>query len=344
MSRLALGCYPIGGGYGSISDDQARATVDTALACGWTLFDTAEVYLASEERLGRILQGRRDRVFLATKAYPCESYSYEHLAAALEGSLCRLRTDRVDLYQLHGPEDWALPLDPTPLDELADTLDRLRRSGKALHIGVCNLQGEVLEALAARIEIFSTQNLCSLIDRDDDRDAPLPLVGEVIPYAKRHGIAVLAYSPLARGLLADNLDPQRTFRPDDERHSLRRFQPGAYEHYVALQRRLSEWAADHGCTLAALAVAWTLHHDGVASTLIGAKTPEHVRALAGVSQLTLGTQELAELEGLVALLPAEAKQARTIGQSPSSDDWLAEIRRRRYASPVDANSRSVCHP
>jgi aryl-alcohol dehydrogenase-like predicted oxidoreductase len=120
MSRLALGCYPLGGGYGAVPDDQARATVDAALDCGWTFLDTAEVYLASEERLGRILEGRRDRVFLATKAYPCESYSHDHLAAALEGSLRRLRTDRVDLYQLHGPEDWVAPYGPTPLEEVAE--------------------------------------------------------------------------------------------------------------------------------------------------------------------------------------------------------------------------------
>ena len=130
MSRLGLGCYPIGGGYGSIPDEQAGATIDAALESGWTLFDTAEVYLESEERLGRLLQGRRDSVFLATKAYPCESYSHEHLVAALEGSLRRPQTDRVDLYPLHGPEDWIAPYGPTRVEEVADALDRLRRSGR----------------------------------------------------------------------------------------------------------------------------------------------------------------------------------------------------------------------
>lgn len=336
MSRLALGCYPIGGGYGTIPYDQAHATVDAALESGLTFLDTAEVYLDSEERLGLILQHRRDRVFLATKAYPCESYSYEHLAAALEGSLRRLRTDHVDLYQLHGPEDWVLPLAHTPLDELAGALDRLKQSGKALHVGVCNFPGAALEALAARTEIFSTQNLCSLIDRDGDRDGRVPLAGEVIPYARRHGVAVLAYSPLARGLLADEVDPHRRFPPNDERYSLRRFQPGAYEHYAALQRRLSGWAADHGHTLVELAVAWTLNQDGVASTLVGAKSPDQVRALAQVDQLTLGTHELAELEEIVASPSTEAREERPIDPSSLPTDWLDAIRHRRYGALADS--------
>ena len=84
---------------------------------------------------------------------------------------------------------------------------------------------------------------------------------------------MIAYSPLARGLLADGVDPQRAFPPDDQRHSLRRFQPGVYAHYVALARRLEEWANDHGATLAELAVAWTLRAAGATSTLIGANPP-----------------------------------------------------------------------
>ena len=171
MSRLALGGYPLGGGYGALDEAQSRATVDAALEAGLTLIDTAEAYLDSEERLGRILRGRRDDVFLATKFFPCEPYSYESIEAALEGSLRRLQTDRIDLYQVHGPEEWLGPLARrTPMHELAESLTRLRASGKALRIGICNLPVPELDELASRTEIFSTQNLYSIIDRGDEPD------------------------------------------------------------------------------------------------------------------------------------------------------------------------------
>ncbi len=113
LSRIGLGCYALGGGYGNVTEPDAEATVDAAIACGWTLVDTAESYLDSENRLGRILKSRRDDVFLATKVFPCEPYNENNIVTAAEASLRRLQTDRIDLYQLHGPGG----LDPphTPL-------------------------------------------------------------------------------------------------------------------------------------------------------------------------------------------------------------------------------------
>lgn len=311
LSRLALGGYALGGGYGAVSEADARATVDAALDAGWTTIDTAETYLDSEERLGRILRGRRDRVFLAAKAFPCEAYTRRNLTAALDATLRRLRTDRVDLYQLHGDEDWVRPFGPTPIDELAETLTALRASGKALRIGVSNLTVDRLDALARRTRVFSTQNLYSLIDRGHDTDRlHLAVEDEILPYALEHGIAVLAYSPLSRGLLADGLQADRVFAPDDERHFLPRYQHGVYEHYVRLSEELSAWAREHGRTLAQLAVAWTLRHPAVSSTIVGAKRPGHVAAVAGADDWELTDGELAEVEAIVAGLPDVARAAR----------------------------------
>lgn len=311
LSRLALGGYALGGGYGHVSEADARATVDAALDAGWTAIDTAETYLDSEERLGRILRGRRDRVFLAAKAFPCEAYTRRNLTAALDATLSRLGTDHVDLYQLHGDEDWVQPFGPTPIDDLAETLTALRESGKALRIGVSNLTVERLDALAQRTEVFSTQNLYSLIDRGHDTDRlHLAVEGEILPYALEHGIAVLAYSPLSRGLLADDLDPDRTFPPDDERHFLPRYQRGVYERYVQLANELSAWAREHGHTLTQLAVAWTLRHPAVTSTIVGAKRPDHVAAVSGADSWELSDAELAEVEAIIGRLPEVARAAR----------------------------------
>jgi len=329
-SRLSLGCYPLGGGYGDVDEDAARATVDAALDCGWTLIDTAEAYLDSEDRLGRILEGRRDRVFLATKAFPCDSYSYEHLEAALDGSLRRLRTDRIDLYQLHGREDWVYPYGPTELEEVADALTRLRRSGKAVHVGVSNFPVEMLDELASHTTVFSTQNLYSLIDRGDEPDKlHLAVEKEILPYARERGIAVLAYSPLSRGLLAEGLDPTHVFPENDERHFLPRYQPGIYEHYVTLADRLASWAHDYGTTLPKLAIAWTLQHPAVTATIVGPKRPEHVYAVAGADELRLDAAQLNELDQIVDTLPPAARAARMVVMDHSTEESHEWIRLRR---------------
>lgn len=336
FSPIALGAYPLGGGYGSLDERQAKATVDAALDAGWTFVDTAEAYLDSEERLGRILEGRRERVFLATKAFPSQEYSYANLSASLDASLRRLRTDRVDLLQLHGPEDWVRPFGPTGYEEIGEALERLRASGKAVHVGVCNLTVDQLRALGRSTTLFSTQNLYSLIDRGEEADElHLPVETEILPYAREHGIAFVAWSPLSRGLLADGLRADRVFPPDDERHFLPRYQPGVYEHYVALANRLEAWARERGRTLVQLAVAWTLNRPGVATTLVGAKSPENVAAIAGAESWRLSGDELGELDELVATLPPAAKAAKMVVWDHFQDDALERLRdRRRSAAPA----------
>ena len=157
FSQIALGGYPLGGGYGDVSEDNARRTVDAALDLGWTFVDTAESYLQSEVRLGRILDGRRDRVFLATKVFPCETFTAANLHRAIRASLRRLKTDRLDLYQVHGPEDWVVRWRETPWDEIGAALADLVRSGLTLRIGVCNLTVPQMAALSARPDLLDAE-------------------------------------------------------------------------------------------------------------------------------------------------------------------------------------------
>jgi aryl-alcohol dehydrogenase-like predicted oxidoreductase len=334
-TRLGLGCYPLGGGYGEVETSTAQRTVDAALDAGWTFLDTAETYLASEERLGEILEGRRDRVFLATKAFPSEPYTYENLATAVESSLRRLRTDRIDLYQLHGPQDWVVAFDGSPsYEEVADALGRLREQGKIREVGVCNLPREVIEVVHQRIGLFSTQNLYSMIDRGTQGDRlHLPVEAEIIPYAREHEIRFICFSPLSRGLLADGLDPNRTFGPEDERHFLPRYAPDVYPHYVALARRLEEWAGDHGHSLVQLAVAWTLATPGVTNTLVGAKRPEQVAAVAAATEWVLTEAERAEIDDIIATLPSRAQDAKMIVWDHFDPAALEGLRRRRHEAP-----------
>jgi aryl-alcohol dehydrogenase-like predicted oxidoreductase len=331
MSRIALGCYPLGGGYGQVSMRQAEATIATAIDCGWTFFDTAEAYLDSEERLGNLLGKRRDQVFLATKVFPCEPYSAVNLRAALEGSLRRLRTDRIDLYQLHGPEDWVLPDAATPLEEVAGTLRDLRDEGKIRYIGACNLTADDVATLDSIAGLFAVQDLYNILDPGVDHDLPhLPSVSKKLSYAAEHDVRFIAYSPLARGLLSDGLPATREFPSDDERHYLPRYQPDSYPHFAALAATLAAWAHDHGRTLRELAVAWCLHNPTVSSVLVGAKTPDQVMQIAGAQSWRLSAQDVEFVAAAVATLPPSAAQALVTVWDHFSADAHNRLRQRRH--------------
>jgi aryl-alcohol dehydrogenase-like predicted oxidoreductase len=334
LSRVALGCYPLGGGYGQLSDAEAKRTIDAAIERGWTFFDTAEAYLESEERLGRLLGNRRDQVFLATKVFPCEPYTAANLRSAVEGSLRRLRTDHIDLYQLHGPENWVVPFDPTPLTEIGDTLARFRDEGKIGHIGVCNFSVDVLQPLDDSVGLFSMQDLYNLLDPGAEEDLPnLPSVSRKLRYAHEHDVRFIAYSPLARGLLTDGLAREREFPPDDERHYLPRYQRGIYEHFADTASILSAWAADHGRSLRQLAVAWCLHNPSVTSVLVGAKTAEQVEQISGAESWALSEADVAFVAKTVGDLPAVAREALVTVWDHVSEEALIRLLERRHAQP-----------
>ncbi|MGZ4418419.1 MAG: aldo/keto reductase [Gaiellaceae bacterium] len=260
--------------------------MDAALEHGWTLLDAAETYGDAEIRIGRILRGLRDQVFLATKAFPIEPYSFGNVNSALDASLRRLKTDHIDLYQLHGPENWVYDFPETGAEELADSLNRLMASGKTLHVGLSNVPVERVRQLAAFVRLFSVQELLSLYDRESEH--------ELLPFAASRGLEFIAYSPLSGGLLADHVDAARSFTEDDERFFLPRFRADIYPEFVRISRKLQAWANLRGRTLVELAVAWTLSRDGVTSTLVGAKTPEQVERVAAAEAWQLEEEELSE--------------------------------------------------
>lgn len=334
LPRIGLGCYPLGGGYGNVAEADAEATVAAALECGWTLLDTAEAYLDSETRLGRILKSKRDGVFLATKAFPCEPYTEKNLVSAAEASLRRLQTDRIDLYQLHGPEDWIRHY-ATPFDEIAGALSRLVDDGKILRAGVCNFRVSDLEELNRHVQLFSLQDLYGVLDPGTEEDLPnLPSVAKKLRYAAEHRLHFLAYSPLARGLLTEHPAVTRVFPADDERHYLPRYQPGVYEHYVALAKRLADWARQHDRTLPELAIAWCLHNPAVTTVLVGAKSPEQVLRLSNAATWKLSEDDLRFVDKAVAELPQVAKDALVTVWDHFSEEAVDAMSGRRRLVPT----------
>ena len=299
VSVVGLGCNNFGG---RLDSARTRAVVDAAIDAGITLFDTADMYGragGSELALGEALQGRRDQVVLATKfGHQGADLGYgpaagakggrKYIKIAAEKSLARLRTDYIDLYQLHTPD----PL--TPVDETIAALDELVVEGKIRYFGHSNLPGwQIAEAhltasLTGRRHFVSAQDEYSLIARGVEQ--------EVLPAVRRFGLGFLPYFPFANGLFTGKFS--RTELPADSR--IARQRPYIHEQapWDAIEA-LSALASERGAGLLEVTVAWFLARPSVSSVIAGATRPEQVRqnsAAADVAPLTPG--ELARIDAL----------------------------------------------
>jgi aryl-alcohol dehydrogenase-like predicted oxidoreductase len=287
-SRVGLG----GNNFGQRLDLSAtRAVVDAALDAGVTFIDTAELYGGgggSERFLGEILEGRRDRVVLATKfgwgTDPGRGAA-ENVVRSIDGSLERLRTDRVDLYYLHWPDP------DTPIGETLGALDGLVRAGKVGALGCSNFSAEQLaeadrvarEQGTARFAVL--QNRYSLLERGDD-DAVLPLCREL-------GIAYIPYFPLASGLLTGKY--RRGERaPEGSRLAGREIE----DERLARVEAFSRFAAERGHTLLELAMSALASTPGIGSIIAGATMPEQVRANVAAVGWELSPADLAALAAI----------------------------------------------
>ncbi len=273
MSAVGLGCNNFGM---RVDLEGTRAVVDAALEAGVTLLDTADIYGnrgGSEQLLGEVLEGRRDRVLLATKfggdmGDGTEARgSRDYIRKAIEGSLRRLRTDYVDLYQYHTPDG------VTPFEETFAALDELVQEGKVRYVGHSNLEAsqvEEIDTLARERGIarpVSAQNQYSLLRREAEE--------ELLPTCERLGIGVLPYFPLASGLLTGKYRRGEP-RPEGTRLSGRDgvFTDETFDRLEAVER----YAAERGVTMLEVAIGGLLAQPAVASVIAGATKPEQVRA------------------------------------------------------------------
>ena len=278
--------------------DATRAVVDAALDAGITLLDTAESYGAgrSEEFLGEVLARRRDQVVLATKfghrgadmgygAAAGAKGGRGYIMRAVEGSLRRLRTDYIDLYQIHTPDP------ATPIEETLTALGDLVAQGKVRYLGHSNFAGwQLANAAGAARELgtagfVSAQNHWSLLERG--------IEAEVVPAALRYGLGVLPYYPLANGLLTGKV--RRGLPPPEGSRLAGR--PG-YITGDKLDRaeKLADWAQQHGVTLLDVAVGGLAAQPGCSSVIAGATSPEQVKANAAAASWVPSADELADLD------------------------------------------------
>ncbi|HUQ40341.1 MAG TPA: aldo/keto reductase [Acidimicrobiales bacterium] len=295
VTVVGIGCNNFGG---RIDAPATQAVVDAALDAGINLFDTADIYGGgqSEVLLGQALGDRRDQVVIATKfgmgdgsSLP-KGASATSVAAACEGSLRRLGTDRIDLYQLHAPDG------EVPQDETLEALDRLVREGKVREIGCSNFGGDLVDeatTVAAKngtARYVSVQNELSLVRRGGETD--------LLAACERNDLVVLPYFPLASGLLTGKYrrgeEPPAGTRlanlPEDRREKA--LSDKRFDTVEALEA----FASERGHTLLELAMSWLAGLPHLASVIAGATRPDQVKANAASVGWQLTAEDRAELD------------------------------------------------
>jgi aryl-alcohol dehydrogenase-like predicted oxidoreductase len=298
-STLEVSVVGLGGNnFGGRLDLEATwAVVHRALDLGVTLIDTADAYNsgASEELLGRILGERRKQVVLATKfgmavdgSRRVAGASRGYLVQAVEASLQRLRTDWIDLYQLHRPDA------ATPIEETLRALDNLVRQGKVRHIGCSNLTGaQIAEAqqTAQRhglAHFIAAQDQYSLLARGIER--------ELIPAIQTHGVGLIPYFPLASGLLTGKFKRGAPLPPNTRMSSARYADRFVNERNWRLVDELDAFARGRGHSLLELAFGWLIGKTAVASVIAGASSPEQVEQNVRAAGWKLTAEEMAEVD------------------------------------------------
>jgi aryl-alcohol dehydrogenase-like predicted oxidoreductase len=297
VSAVAFGTWAFGGDWGAAALEEGQATIHRALELGITLFDTAQGYGfgAAERVLGEALRQRtrREDVVIATKGglrmdgdTLLRDASAGWLRAGVESSLRNLGTDYIDLYQVHWP-------DPrTPADETAEALAELVGAGKIRHAGVSNYDAEEMEQFRAFGRLETLQPPYHLFHR--------AIEDEILPYAAEHDIGVLAYGPLAHGLLSGRMTAATTFSPDDWRSRSPDFAGETFRRNLQVVDRLKEFARTRAVALPELAVAWTLANPAVDVTILGAHRPSQLDQTAAGADLHLSAADLDEIDAILA--------------------------------------------
>ena len=298
VSEVGLGCNNFGGSFGGkLGMNETRAVVDAAIDEGVTLLDTANTYGdrgGSETLLGEALKGRRDKVVLATKfgsdmgeGPGVARASRRYIRAAVEASLQRLQTDRIDLYQLHRPDGM------TPIEETLGALTELIREGKVLYIGSSNFAAwQIVEAewttrssRGALERFVSAQNHYSLIERSAESD--------LLPACQANGVGMLPFFPLANGLLTGKYRRDAP-PPEGTRMSGRPISDETFDKLEGLEA----FAKERGRTLLELAFAGLLAQPAVSSVIAGATSPEQVKSNAAAGDWRLEPEDTEALARL----------------------------------------------
>jgi aryl-alcohol dehydrogenase-like predicted oxidoreductase len=304
VTPVAFGAWAIGGWlWGGADKKIALKAIERAVGLGMTTIDTAPAYGfgSSEELIGKAIKGKREQVQLLTKYglrwdtrqgvfffesrdnlnNPVNMHRYagkDGIIFECEKSLKRLKTDYIDLYQIHWPDK------STPAGETMEAVGSLIKSGKVRYAGVCNYAAGILDEARKYLNLCSDQVPYSMIKRDIEE--------ELVPYCLKHNIGILAYSPLQRGILTGKITSGYTFNEGDSRTETPYYQPGNIEKINRFLASIKPVAEKRQVTLSQLVINWTLQQPGITCALVGARSPEQVEENAKAVEFKLTGEEL----------------------------------------------------
>ncbi|MDF5711247.1 MAG: aldo/keto reductase [Nostoc sp. S4] len=272
-----------------IEDADSIKAIRAAFEAGITTIDTAEAYGQghSEKIVAEALSDVRHQVEYATKV-SANHLKYEQVIEACERSLTNLKTDYIDLYQIHWPAG-SFNSEIVPIEETMSALNLLKEQGKIRAIGVSNFSRAQLAEAASYGRIDSLQPPYSLFWRQVEQDT--------LPYCIEHNISILAYSSLAQGLLTGKFERGHQFDPTDNRANNKLFQGENFERAQQALEKLRPIASVHNCTLAQLALAWLIAQPQT-NAIAGARYPQQAQDNAKAPKIQLSTAELAEIDGI----------------------------------------------
>ena len=317
VSTIGLGCWAFAGGnyWGRQEEQDSINTIMAAMEAGVNFFDTAEMYGdgKSEEVVGKALQHCRDKVVIATKAASA-NLSAEKLIEACEQSLKRLKTDYVDLYQIHWPNR------SVPFEETAIALEQLVQQGKVRALGVCNFGVRDMEAIHKVANIITNQLPYGLLWR--------AIENEILPQCIKKNTGVLCYSPLSQGLLTGKykspdevpLGITGTRFYSHERSNARHGESGFEVETFEAVARIRKICEKTGESMGNVSIAWAMKQKGVASVLVGARAPEQLNENIKAADLDVSKDVLRELS------EATADLKRKVGNNP--DMWEGALKSR----------------
>lgn len=294
VSRVALGTWAIGGWmWGGPDDDNAVRTIHKALDEGVTLIDTAPVYGFghSEEIVGRALSEKPHKAYIATKLglnWKDEKVFRDSRPARIrqevEDSLRRLRVERIDLEQIHWPDP------QTPIDDSARELEKLHKEGKIGALGVSNYSPEQMDIFRQVAPLATIQSPYNIFEQGAGDD--------ILPYAEKHKMIMLAYGPLCRGLLTGKMTKDKTFPKSDLRSSDPKFQKEHFPHYLAAVDEIKKLAEKHGKSPMVFAIRWVLDQ-GPTIALWGARKPEQITGISDVFSWRLTEDDKKEVKAIL---------------------------------------------
>jgi aryl-alcohol dehydrogenase-like predicted oxidoreductase len=298
LTIIGYGAWAIGGswefGWGAVDDKESIKAVHHGLELGINWIDTAAVYGLghSEEIIAQALRGIRDEIFLATKCGMVWNNKGEvtkclkpgSIRKEVEDSLRRLKTDHIDLYQIHWPDA------ATPIKDSWSTMAELKSEGKVRNIGVCNYSMAELDECRAVAPVQSLQPIYNMLERNVER--------ELLPYCQTNGIGVVAYSPMASGLLTGKFDFDK-IASDDWRRKNSKFNEVSHAKVSDLLDQLKPVAERYTLDPGELAVAWVLANRTVTSAIVGARKAWQIEEIVGAADINMSTEDYRSINRLL---------------------------------------------